>query len=111
VDAQPPQRKVRGKHTRKIHTLDNNEIIHGINKKYVRQELANTSPPSFHSVLLFSPKEELIVVMLIGPVVMNGLQFWLNDNMLKSKRKRGYVQLEEATMGQEGSFLRYPQGL
>ena len=49
-------------------------------------------------------------MMLIGPVVMNGLQFWLNDNMLKSKRKRGYVQLEEATMGQEGS-LRYPNGL
>ncbi|GMI21632.1 hypothetical protein TrRE_jg9565, partial [Triparma retinervis] len=46
----------------------------------------------------------LIVVMLVGPVVMNAGQFWLNDNMLKSKKKRGYVEVGEARM-EEGSVL------
>lgn len=33
------------------------------------------------------PKAELIVVMIITPICMNALQFWLFDNFLKKKEK------------------------
>lgn len=41
------------------------------------------------------PNEELVVVMLVGPVFMNAGQFWLNDNMLKGRMEIGYEEVGE----------------
>ena len=37
------------------------------------------------------PRIELVVVMLVAPVCMNAAQFWVNDNILMSKK--GYSEI------------------
>jgi hypothetical protein len=37
--------------------------------------------------LLYYPKLKLMIVMVIVPLIMNALQFWLIDNILKFKPK------------------------
>ena len=45
------------------------------------------------------PQLELVLVMLLGPVIMNTFQFWLNDNILMSSRFKShnhkYQEIEE----------------
>ncbi|GMI30910.1 hypothetical protein TeGR_g3327, partial [Tetraparma gracilis] len=49
------------------------------------------------------PHVELILVMLVGPVIMNSFQFWVNDNILMSdkfKRKVwGYERIDDGRGG------------
>ncbi|GMH82623.1 hypothetical protein TrVE_jg5096 [Triparma verrucosa] len=44
-----------------------------------------------------SPKLELVFVMLVGPVCMNAFQFWVNDNILMRKERKGYVFVKDVS--------------
>jgi hypothetical protein len=46
---------------------------------------------------------ELILVIIIAPVIMNGLAFWFQDNFLKKKPTQGEGKGEETAASSKGS--------
>jgi hypothetical protein len=70
------------------------------------------------SPLLDHPRVELVLVMLVGPVIMNSFQFWMNDTILMSSRFKNrrytYENLAEKSYGEaEDAFgeVVLPEGL
>lgn len=46
------------------------------------------------SSVKYSPRLKLVLVMIVLPVIFNGMQFWLTDNIIKSKAQdEGYTKL------------------
>ena len=43
------------------------------------------------SVFRNYPKAELVIVMIIVPTMLNGLQFWITDEYLKNKKSQAKV--------------------
>jgi hypothetical protein len=52
------------------------------------------------------PQTELVVVMVITPVIMNSLQFWLQDNIFVEAARRAQLEKDQQIMAAESRNMR-----